>query len=704
MNLMTVREKKFEVEGKSYTFESGKLAKQADGAITVRLGDTIVLVTAVAQRQPREGADFLPLTIDVDEKMYAAGKIPGSFFRREGRPSETATLTARLIDRPLRPSFPKGYFHETQVMITVLSVDHQNPPDVLALNGASAALMIGGTPFEGPVGGVRVGRVNGQWIINPTFQDLDESDIDLVVAGTDDAILMVEAGARQVTEEDMVVALAVGHEGVKKMITAQREFQAEAGKERWEFVPPELDIELESRVKGLAVGRLEAALRNPDKLAREEAVAAVKRETVETLQAEFEDKERSIKDAFKSLEKQLVRELAVNEGLRVDGRRLDEIRKLDAEVGVLPRAHGTGLFTRGQTQALSVLTLGTLREEQMIDGLGIEESKRFMHHYNFPPFSVGETGRLFGPKRREIGHGALGERAILQVLPDEEAFPYTIRIVSEILESNGSTSMASICGSTLALLDAGVPIQAPVAGIAMGLVKEGDSTAVLTDIQGVEDALGDMDFKVAGTRAGIVALQMDMKVKGVGSDVLRQALEQARQARLTILDKIESVISAPRAEMSPFAPRIITIKIPTEKIREVIGPGGKVVQGIIAETGATIDIEDDGTIFVASRDGISGEKAKQLIEAIVKDVEPGDVFVGRVTKVMPFGAFVELKPGREGLVHISKLAPRRIEKVEDVVREGDSLPVRVLDIDRQNRVSLTAVDVEAPKEEKGSAG
>jgi polyribonucleotide nucleotidyltransferase len=704
MNLMTVREKKFEVEGKSYTFESGKLAKQADGAITVRLGDTIVLVTAVAQRQPREGADFLPLTIDVDEKMYAAGKIPGSFFRREGRPSETATLTARLIDRPLRPSFPKGYFHETQVMITVLSVDHQNPPDVLALNGASAALMIGGTPFDGPVGGVRVGRVDGRWIINPTFQDLDESDIDLMIASTDDAILMVEAGARQVTEEDMVVALAVGHEGVKKMIAAQREFQAEAGKERWEFVPPELDIELESRVKGLAVGRLEAALRNPDKLAREEAVAAVKRETVETLQAEFEDKERSIKDAFKSLEKQLVRELAVNEGLRVDGRRLDEIRKLDAEVGVLPRAHGTGLFTRGQTQALSVLTLGTLREEQMIDGLGIEESKRFMHHYNFPPFSVGETGRLFGPKRREIGHGALGERAILQVLPDEEAFPYTIRIVSEILESNGSTSMASICGSTLALLDAGVPIQAPVAGIAMGLVKEGDSTAVLTDIQGVEDALGDMDFKVAGTRAGIVALQMDMKVKGVGSDVLRQALEQARQARLTILDKIESVISAPRAEMSPFAPRIITIKIPTEKIREVIGPGGKVVQGIIAETGATIDIEDDGTIFVASRDGISGEKAKQLIEAIVKDVEPGDVFVGRVTKVMPFGAFVELKPGREGLVHISKLAPRRIEKVEDVVREGDSLPVRVLDIDRQNRVSLTAVDVEAPKEEKGSAG
>jgi polyribonucleotide nucleotidyltransferase len=698
-----VREKIFEVEGKSYTFQSGKLAKQADGAITVRLGDTIVLVTAVAQRQPREGADFLPLTIDVDEKMYAAGKIPGGFFKREGRPSETATLTARLIDRPLRPTFPKGYFHETQVMITVLSVDHQNPPDILALNGASAALMIGGTPFDGPVGGVRVGRVDGQWIINPTFQDLDNSDIDLVVAGTDEAILMVEAGAKQVTEEDMVTALAVGHEGVRKMIQAQKEFQAEAGKERWEFVPSVPDAELEARVRGLAAGKLESALRNADKLSRQEAVAAIKQETVESLQAEFEDKERAIKDALKALEKQLVRELVVNEGLRVDGRGLDEIRKLDAEVGVLPRAHGTGLFTRGQTQALSVLTLGTLREEQMIDGLGLEQSKRFMHHYNFPPFSVGETGRAVGPKRREIGHGALGERAILQVLPDEETFPYTIRIVSEILESNGSTSMASICGSILALLDAGVPIEAPVAGIAMGLVKEGENTAVLTDIQGVEDALGDMDFKVAGTRAGIVALQMDMKVKGVGSEVLRQALAQAREARLTILDKMESVISAPRAEMSPFAPRIITIKIPTEKIREIIGPGGKVVQGIIAETGATIDIEDDGTIFVASRDGLSGEKAKQLIEAIVKDVEPGDVFVGRVTKVMPFGAFVELKPGREGLVHISKLAPRRIEKVEDVVREGDSLNVRVLEIDRQNRVSLTAIDVEAPKEEKGSA-
>lgn len=690
-----VYEQQLELDGKVFTFQTGKLAKQADGAVTVRLGDTIVLVTAVAQREPREGAEFLPLTVDVDEKMYAAGKIPGSFFRREGRPSETATLTARLIDRPLRPCFPKKFFHDMQVIVTVLSVDHVNPPDVLALNGASAALTIAGIPFNGPVAGVRVGRVEGRWIVNPTYQDLEAGDVDLVVAGSEEAISMVEAGAKQVSEEDMLQALMFGHEAIKKLVEAQRRFQSEAGKEGWVFEAPTADTELEARVREAAYNRLEAAIKNPDKAGREDAVREVKDQVKAELLEEFEDKEKAVKEVLKDLEKKLVRSMAVNEGVRVDGRGLDDIRPLDAEVGVLPRAHGTGLFTRGQTQALSVLTVGTLREEQMIDGLGVEDSKRFMHHYNFPPFCTGETGRMTGPRRREIGHGALGERAIAQILPGEDVFPYTIRIVSEVLESNGSSSMASVTGSTLALMDGGVPILAPVAGIAMGLVKEGEKVAVLTDIQGVEDALGDMDFKVAGSRQGITALQMDMKIAGVTEDVFRLALEKARQARLKILDKVESVISAPRPSMSPFAPRIITVTIPTDKIREVIGPGGRVIQGIIAETGATIDIEDDGTIYIASRDGASGEKAKHLVEAIVKEVEPGDIFVGRVTKTTAFGAFVELKPGREGLVHISKLAKHRVEKVEDIVNEGDRLPVRVVEIDRQNRVSLTAIDVEA---------
>ncbi|HEB12501.1 MAG TPA: polyribonucleotide nucleotidyltransferase, partial [Actinobacteria bacterium] len=512
----------------------------------------------------------------------------------------------------------------------------------------------------------------------------------------DEAILMVEAGARQVNEEDMVTALSKGHEAIKVMNTAQREFVAEAGKEPWDFERPAVDAELENKVKELIGSDLEAASKNTDKQARDKGIREVKESLFERLGEEGEENERAVKDILKRTEKELVRAMILNEGTRVDGRGPSDIRDLDAEVSVLPRTHGSGLFTRGQTQALSTVTLGTMREGQMVDGIGVQDSKRFFLHYNFPPFSVGESGRMIGPKRRDIGHGALGERSLLQVLPDEETFPYTIRIVSEILESNGSTSMASVCGGSLALMDAGVPIEAPVAGIAMGLVKEGDKVGILTDIQGVEDALGDMDFKVAGTRKGIVALQMDMKISGVSNDILRQSLEQARQARMTILDKIESVISKPREEMSPHAPRIITIKIPTEKIREVIGPGGKVIQGIIAETGATIDIEDDGTIFVASKDGPGGAKAKQLIESIVKDVEAGEIYVGRVTKTTAFGAFVELKPGREGLVHISKLAKHRVEKVEDVIKEGETINVRVLEIDRQNRVSLTAIDVEDP--------
>lgn len=689
-----VVESTYELGGRRYSFETGKLAKQADGAVVMRIGDTIVLATVVAKREMREGADFLPLTVDVDEKMYAAGKIPGSFFRREGRPGETATLNCRLIDRPLRPTFPKGYFYETHVVVTVLSVDKVNPFDVLALNAASAALTISPIPFNGPVAAVRIGRIDGEFVVDPTLQEMDLSDLDLVVAGSEDAILMVEAGAKQVSEADVVAALSLAHEQIKKAVAAQRELRALAGKELWDAPLVAADPEISNRVAQLAKTDLEQAVRNPDKKARSEAVDGVKTAVREQLAEEFEGSETAVKDALKALEKAVVRAMVINESVRIDGRGLDEIRQLDAEAGVLPRAHGSGLFTRGQTQAMSILTLGTLREEQMIDGLGLVDRKRWMHHYNFPPFSVGEPGRMIGPKRRDIGHGALGERAIAQVLPDEDKFPYTMRIVSEVLESNGSTSMASVCGCTLALMDAGVPIEAPVAGIAMGLVKEGDSFAVLTDIQGVEDALGDMDFKVAGTRRGITALQMDMKVAGVGDAVLSQALEQARTARMTILDLIESVIPAPRAELSKYAPRIITIKIPTEKIREVIGPGGRVIQGIIAETGATIDIEDDGTIYVASSDGPSGDKAKHLIEAIIKDVDPGDIFIGRVTKTTAFGAFVELKPGREGLVHISKLATHRVEKVEDIVKEGDKLPVKVLEIDRQNRVSLTAIDVE----------
>lgn len=696
-NLFT---KTFSLHNKEYTVSSGKLAKQADGSVTIQTGGTVVLVTVVAQKTPREGVDFLPLTVDVDEKMYAAGKIPGGFYRREGRPSEAATLTARLIDRPLRPTFPKGFNHETHVMATILSVDQVNPPDILALNGASLALLISGIPFNQAVGAVRVGRTRDGWVINPTYSEIDESDLDLVVAGTKEAILMVEAGAKQVTEAEVLEALSVGHEAIKQLIAYQEEFASKVAKPRWEFTPASIDPELEAKVRELATAPIEQAIRNSDKLAREEALESVKADILNKLLVEMEaveGLEKTVKTLFSTIEKEIVRRLIVDENMRVDKRRPDEIRPLNIEVGLLPRTHGSGLFTRGQTQVLSVLTLGTAREEQLIDGLGVEESKRYMHHYNFPPFSTGETGRLTGPRRREIGHGALAERALLSVIPEEEEFPYTIRIVSEVLESNGSTSMASVCGSTLALMDAGVPIKAPVAGIAMGLVKEGAKVAVLTDIQGIEDALGDMDFKVAGTAEGITALQMDMKIAGVDEQILKQALDQAKKARLFILDKMKAVISAPRPDISPYAPRIITLKIPVGKIREVIGPGGRIIQGIIAATGVTIDIEEDGSVFIASKDSASGLEAKKMIESIIKEIEPGDIFVGKVTKTTAFGAFVELKPGKEGLVHISKLAKTRIRRVEDVVKEGDMLPVKVLEIDAQNRVSLTAIDVEPKK-------
>jgi len=694
---MSVITKELELGGKTVEFQFGKVARQADGAVVVRCGDTVVLVTAVASKESREELSFLPLTIEVVERMYAAGKIPGGFIKREGRPSERSVLTARLIDRPLRPLFPEGFRNEVQIIATVLSVDQINAPDIFALNGASIALAISDITTEKIVAGVRVGRVDGRWVINPTFQELEHSGLDLIVAGTKDSIVMVEAGAKEVDEEVMLQALEEGHKAIKKLVGFIEEIRDEIGKDKREFSLVKATAEVEAETRQKATEGIKKALCNPDKLAREEAVKTAKEAVLSELLTLFPEKEKDIKNVLKKIEKEEVRTMILNEGIRPDGRKLDEIRSISCEVGALPRQHGTGLFTRGQTQVLSVLTLGTVGEVQRLDGLEIEESKRFLHQYNFPPYSTGETWRLMGPKRREIGHGALAERALLPMIPDESEFPYTIRIVSEVLESNGSSSMASVCGSSLALMDAGVPVKGMVAGIAMGLVKEGDKAEVLSDIQGVEDALGDMDFKVAGTSNGITALQMDMKASGVAADILRKALEQAKEGRLFILDKMFSVISTHRDELSAFAPRIITIKIKPDKIREVIGPGGKMIRSIIEESGANIDIEDDGTVYVSSVDRESGEKAQQMIELIVKEVKAGDVYMGTVKKIMNFGAFVEILPGKDGLVHISKLAKERVPSVEDVVKVGDKILVKVTEIDKMGRINLSAIDVEEVK-------
>lgn len=706
-NGVQVREvvtQEFEIGGKTIQFQSGLLARQADGAVTVSLGETMVLVTAVVAEQPTEGRDFLPLTVDVDEKMYAAGKIPGGFIKREGRPSEKATLSARLIDRPLRPSFPKGFYNEIQVLATILSVDFVNQPDILALNGASMALLIANAPFSGPVAGVRIGRVDGRFVLNPTFEELAESDLDMVVAGNRNAILMVEAGAQEVTEEDTVQALAEAHKAIVELCDFQERFKEAYFKvippSEKEIKLPAADLsyeEVEEKIREFATGKLREALRNPDKLARERQEDMIEDETIEELESLIEGKEQYVSKVLAKIRKEEMRRMILDEGIRADGRKTNEIRPILIKAGILPRPHGSGLFTRGQTQALSVLTLGTVREEQMIDGLGIEESKRYMHHYNFPPFATGEIGFLRGPKRREIGHGALAERALFPVIPKEDVFPYTIRIVSEVLESNGSSSMASVCGSTLALMDAGVPIKAPVAGIAMGLIKEGDRIAILTDILGMEDALGDMDFKVTGTTKGITALQMDMKVEGVGSDVLGRALAQAREARLYILDRITQVIPEPRSELSKYAPRIMTVKIPQEKIGDLIGPKGKNIRGIIEEVGAnlvTIDIEEDGTVFIASTDGPAGERARELVELFTKEPKVGERFMGTVTKTTGFGAFVEILPGKEGLVHISRLTKGRVPTVESVVNVGDKIEVEVIDTDKQGKISLQALNLE----------
>jgi len=686
-----------EIQGKKIIIESGKLAKQADGAVTVRLGDTIVLVTAVAAKERRQGADFLPLTVDVEERMYAAAKIPGGFIKREGRPSEKSVLTARLIDRPLRPSFPKGYTYDTQVVATILTVDQVHPFDILALNGASAALTISDIPFNGPVAAVRIAQVNDEFIINPTLVELDESSMDLVIAGNKDAVLMMEASMTEVSEEDALKAVEIARKAISELVDFQLEIAKEIGKEKRDVELLEIPAEISDKVRSIAGKDIEQAVAETEKKAREAKLGEIKEKTLTDMSSEAEEKEEleeQVKASLKQLEKEHVRSRILDENKRLDGRNTTEIRQITAEAGLLPRAriHGSGLFTRGQTQALTVLTLGTVGEEQTIDGLGIEVSKRYMHHYNFPPFSVGEAGFMRGPNRRSIGHGSLAEKALMPVLPSEEEFPYTVRLVSDILESNGSTSMASVCGSTLALMDAGVPIKKPVSGIAMGLIKEGDKVAILSDILGAEDALGDMDFKVAGTKDGITAIQMDMKIGGIDNQILKQALEQALAGRLHILGIMTAEIAEPRKELSEFAPRVITVKIDPDKIGAVIGPGGKVIKGITEATGATIDIEQDGTIFVSSKDAAGAQEAKETIENLTKEVKKGEEYEGTVVKTMNFGAFVEILPGKEGLVHVSKLSDEYVKDVEEIVKAGDKIKVQVLDIDRQGKISLKRIE------------
>ncbi|HAM1940980.1 TPA: polyribonucleotide nucleotidyltransferase [Listeria monocytogenes] len=678
--------------GKTLSVEVGQLAKQASGAALIRYGDTVVLTAAVGSKKPRPG-DFFPLTVNYEEKMYSVGKVPGGFLKREGRPSDRATLTARLIDRPIRPLFAEGFRNEVQITSTVFSVDQDCSPEMAAMLGSSVALVISDIPFEGPIAGVDVGRIDGKYVINPTIEQAEKSDISLTVAGTYDAINMVEAGAKEVSEEAMLEAIMFGHEEIKRLCEFQQQIIAAVGKEKREIELFVSDPELEAEVKAASEGKMKPAIKTEEKKAREAAIEEVKEEILESYKAKELENEAEIlgevAHILEMIEKDEMRRLISQDKIRPDGRKVNEIRPLSSEVGMLPRVHGSGLFTRGQTQALSVCTLAPLREHQIIDGLGTEEYKRFMHHYNFPQFSVGETGPRRAPGRREIGHGALGERALQYVIPSEEEFPYTIRLVSEVLESNGSSSQASICGSTLAMLDAGVPIKAPVAGIAMGLVKLGDDYTILSDIQGMEDHFGDMDFKVAGTKDGITALQMDIKIDGLSRQILDEALTQAKEGRLHILEHLTSTISAPREELSAYAPKIITLNIKPEKIKDVIGPGGKQINAIIDETGVKIDIEQDGTVYIASQDQAMNRKAIAIIEDIVREVEVGEVYTGKVRRIEKFGAFVELFKGTDGLVHISELAHERVGKVEDILKLGDEVTVKVIEVDQQGRVNLS---------------
>jgi polyribonucleotide nucleotidyltransferase len=681
--------KNVEVADRRLSIETGRVAEQANGAVILRQGDTVVLSTAVMAKEPRAGIDWFPLTCDYEEKLYAAGKIPGAFMRREGRPSETAILASRLTDRPLRPLFPDGFRLDVQVVSTVLSVDQENDPTILSINGASTALVISDIPFEGPVGAVRMGFLDGKVVVNPSMSRMAESELDLVVAGTADAILMVEAGAKGVTEQTVLDALEMAHIEIKRICAAQIELRQQVGREKREWVPAAFPPQMLEIVGEYLALRLDKVLYSPDKATRESDIDDLRRKTVVELGERFPEHIEILGKLFDKALKDRVRQRVVEEGVRIDGRGLKDVRTITVEVGVLPRTHGSGLFTRGQTQALTIATLGSMSDQQRLDGLTAEEFKRYMHHYNFPPFSVGEARPLRGPGRREIGHGALAERALLAVIPPVEEWPYTMRLVSEILSSNGSTSMASVCGSTLALMDAGVPIKSPVAGIAMGLVMRDGKFAVLTDIQGVEDSLGDMDFKVAGTRDGITALQMDIKVQGLTHEILAQALEQAREARLFVLDKMLAVLPKPRSEMSTYAPRITTIMINPDKIRDIIGPGGKMIRKITEETGAQIDVEDDGRVFIAAVDQEGGKRAIDWIKGLTDEVDVGRIYNGKVVRIMPFGAFVEVLPNQDGLVHISKLSDHRVERVEEICNIGDEIVVKAVEIDSQGRLNLS---------------
>ncbi len=692
--------------GRSLILESGRMAKQADGAALVQSGDTMVLVTAVTAKTIRAGIDFLPLTVDYRERFYAAGKIPGGFFKREGRPTEKETLVSRLIDRPLRPLFPDGFYYETQIIASVLSADPLSSPDVLGIIGASTALLISDVPFDDPVGAVRIGRVDRQLVVNPTPQQLEQSELDLVVAGTKNAIIMVEGEAKGLPEDVMLEALDLAHQQIRLVIELERQLASLVGKPKRKIALATADAALTTAVTAAAEERVAEVLRIPQKLERQAKLDLLLTEVQTTLAPDDAERQRKISSIFHDLERKRMREIVLKDKKRADGRGPTDIRPITCEVGVLPRAHGSALFTRGETQSLSAVTLGTADDEQRIDALEGESTKSFMLHYNFPPFSVGEVRPMRGPGRREIGHGALAERALKSVMPVKERFPYTVRLVSDILESNGSSSMATVCAGTLSLMDAGVPITAPVAGIAMGLIKEGDRVAVLSDILGLEDHLGDMDFKVTGTRQGITALQMDMKIGGITGDLLKQALHQAREGRLYILDKMEAALSTPRPELSMFAPRIVNIRIRPDKIGGLIGPGGKTIRSIIERTGVKIDVADDGLVSIASTDESAAKLAIEMVQQITQEVEIGKIYTGRVRRIMEFGAIVQISPNVDGLVHISQLAPYRVKTVTDVLKEGDEVQVKVLEIDRQGKIRLSRKDAlpegaEAKQEQAG---
>ena len=698
-----------ELAGRTLSLEFGKYCGQANGSVFVHLGDTVVMVNVTAADKPREGQDFFPLSVDFEEKMYSVGKIPGGFIKREGRPSEKATLTARLIDRPLRPLFNKGMRNDVQVVCTVLSVEQDVPPDIPAMIGASAAIAVSDIPWAGPIGGVSVGLVDGEVVINPDLEQRAVSKLNLTVAGTDEAVLMVEAGAKEISEDDMLKAILTGHEAIKKIVAFQKEIVAEIGKEKKDFPVYETGEDVKEAVHADFLGRTEWAFEAFDRHERGDRENIVKEEAHEKYAERFEGRMAEVDDALYYLDKEVMRRKILEQGVRPDGRSLTQIRPIWCETGVLPRVHGSGVFTRGETQVMSVATLAPVSEAQVIEGLGAETSERYMHNYNMPPYASGEAGRMKSPGRREIGHGALAKRALEPVIPPVEEFPYAIRVVSEVLSSNGSTSQASVCGSTLALMDAGVPIAAPGAGVAMGLIKDAESgkVAVLTDIQGLEDFLGDMDFKVAGTMNGITAIQMDIKIKGIDEAILRQALSQALDGRLFILQKMLEVLPQPREHLSKYAPKIMRFMINPEKISEVIGPRGKMINKIIDETGVKIDIEDDGSVYIATPDEEAAQKARRLIEGIAKDIEVGEVYLGKVVRMMNFGVFVELLPGKDGMIHISKLAKGRVEKCEDVVSIGDEIEVKVAEIDAQGRINLSRNDIDygsAPDTPRRTAG